>query len=172
LREAVGDKRAEHVGLDFFGGAEALADNMLRGVHDLAQADGVSLGRQESAQDRRSQQLHGPWQHGEGDDGGEVLLCGLDVLVHVRVGGEEAEWLAKGDVRDDVEGEVLRLAAEVERTELRVVVGREVFRVDEVDEGGDIGVDALLESLDFFAGVLNSVSDNADVGKTKKKEKN
>ena len=64
--------------------------------------------------------------------------------MHVRVGGEEAEWLAKGDVRDDVEGEVLRLAAEVERTELRVIVGGEVFRVDEVDEGGDVSVDALL----------------------------
>jgi len=50
----------------------------------------------------------------------------------VGIGGQEAERLAKGNVGDDIEGEILRLATEVERPV--VGVGGEVFSLDEVDE--------------------------------------
>lgn len=156
LREAVSNERAEHVRSDFLRGAKALGDDLLGGAHDLSEADRVPLRRQETAQEGRAQHIHKPWQHSEGDDGGQVLLGRLDVLVHVRVGGEEAKRLTKGNVRNDIEREILRLAAKVERAER--MVRRQVFPADEVDKGSDIGVNALLQTLDFFARVLEWVN--------------
>ena len=57
-------------------------------------------------------------------------------------------------MRDVVKREIIRLTAKVERAEL--IVRRQVFPFDKVNEGGNVDVDTLLETLDLFARVLNA----------------
>jgi hypothetical protein len=72
-----------------------------------------------------------------------------DVIVFIRVGGHEAKGLAEGDVGNDIEGEVLGFAAEIEDE-----VFGDVFSVEEVDQVEDVAVDARLEVFDVSSGVL------------------
>ena len=78
----------------------------------------------------------------------------MDVPVHVRVGGEKAKRLSVRNVRDDIEGEVLRFAAKIKRAV--VLLSGEVFSSDEVDEGGNVVVYCLLQVLDFLPGILGT----------------
>jgi len=122
--------------------------------NDLSQPNKVLIRRQQALQQRQLQRPVQPRQHGDHDDGWEALLGGLDVPVHVRVGGKKAKRLSVRDVGDDVEGKVLRFAAKIKRAV--VLLGGEVFCFDEVDEGGNVFVYCLLQVLDFLPRILGA----------------
>lgn len=79
------------------------------------------------------------------EDGHEVP-GGFVVVVEVGVGGHVAEFVAEGDLAEDIEGKELGDVREVERA---AIVG-----LDEGDEFEDPIVDIGFESVNFSAGVL------------------
>lgn len=100
--------------------------------NNLPKTNGVLIRRKHTLHDWQPERPIDPREDSDKNNSGQVLLRRLNVPMDVGIGGQEAERLAKGNVGDDIEGEILRLATEVERPV--VGVGGEVFSLDEVDE--------------------------------------
>jgi len=117
--------------------------------HKLPKPKSILLPRQQPLQPLGRQHPDDPRVDGEREQHGELLLGDLDVVVDVGVLPHKTEGLPVGEVRDDVEREVLGLAAEVED-----LVPVDVPRPDQVlHQGQDVLVDAGLDAVDLLARV-------------------